>query len=61
MPYDVRLQAVEWGFGATRLENQGVSLQPLADEQTRSTKLAEYQQEMAEFTRFLKEKFFQQK
>lgn len=60
MPYDVRLQAVEWGFGITRLENQGASLQPLADEATRAQKLAEYQKEMAEFTQFLKEKFFQQ-
>ena len=54
VPYDRRLIIDSRG----RLTAQGGIIQWGEDEETRARKLAEYQEEMAAFTEFLKQKFF---
>lgn len=57
-PYDQRL--IMYGAaGRTRLESQGVGLLPLLSEEERMEKLHAYQQEMREFTSYLKKSFFE--
>jgi len=49
------LSSVPW----TRLQNQGVQLLKIEkDEEIKRKKLAAYQEEMKDFTAFLKEKYF---
>jgi hypothetical protein len=60
VPYDRQLilqgQFLQNIAGPTRLESQGVSVLALYNTKIRQEKLAEYQDEMAAFTHFLKQK-----
>ena len=59
VPYDHRLIIRPLGTdGKSRLESQGADCQEVADLEEKAQKLAEYQEEMRDFTAFLKQIFF---
>lgn len=58
VPYDKRLIINPMGRGWSRIESQGAGLQKIEPEGIKKEKLSEYQQEMRDFSQFLKEKFF---
>ena len=58
VPYRRRLIINPLARGWSRLENQGVGLQKIEPENIRKEKLIEYQKEMADFTKFLIDKYF---
>lgn len=58
VPYDRRLMLeINLYWGTTRLQNQGGTLQEINTPEIKSAKLLDYQQEMIDFTVFLKNKF----
>jgi len=57
-PEDIRLSIKSYGLGISRIENQGVSLQEIAQTGEYKENLEKYQKEMKAFTFFLKNKFF---
>jgi len=58
VPYDRRLIVNISGYGNSRIESQGAAFQEVSQVEQRRLKLAEYQEEMREFTDFLKKKYF---
>ncbi len=59
VPFDVRLIIQIHAIGRSRLESQGADFQDVALLEERSLKLKEYQEEMRQFTLFLKQQYFQ--
>lgn len=58
VPYDVRICCQSFPLGWTRLESQGAFLQLIQPDNLKQQRLLSYQQEMTDFTAFLKEKYF---
>ncbi len=58
VPFDRRLILSFFGDGLCMVLSQGAELQDTRSFDERRQKLAEYQQEMKDFTAFLKEQFF---
>lgn len=58
VPYNRHI--IIWTFpdGSFRIESQGACFQEVEEPEIKKRKLAEYQQEMKEFTKFLKNKYF---
>lgn len=55
---DTRLILTHFGiYGVTRLTNQGVEIQEINSKHTQKSKLAIYQKEMQDFSKFLKNKY----
>lgn len=59
VPFDRRLTIQTLGRDISRLESQGAEMQRIQNEDIREQKLVEYKKEMAEFTLFLKNNFFE--
>ncbi len=60
-PFHKRLVIQGMARGWSRLESQGVDLQKIEPKEVRQERLLEYQEEMTDFTSFLKQKYFIEK
>jgi hypothetical protein len=61
VPDEIRITICPLALGWSRLENQGVDLQPIEENKENYRKrLQKFQNEMGEFVTFLKGKFFQE-
>lgn len=61
VPYDKKLIIQSLARGWSRIESQGVGLQKIETDENKKKNLAEFQKEMQEFTKFLKDKYFENK
>lgn len=58
VPYDRRLVIQSMERYVSRLQSQGANLQGIRTEDIKKEKLLEYQKEMEDFTKFLRDKYF---
>ena len=58
VPYDRRVTIQSFGLGVNRLESQGAALQEIVTPEVKQQRLQRYQEEMREFTKYLKETYF---
>lgn len=59
VPYSDRLVVQSKARGWSRIESQGVDLQVIETNDIKKENLSRYQKEMQEFTKFLKDKYFE--
>jgi len=59
VPFQQQLIIHGLGWGRSRIESQGAEIQEIETGELRGKRLGEYQEEMREFTDFLKKKYFE--
>lgn len=58
VPFERQLIVQSRSDGKSRLESQGADMQEVLEPSARQQKLADYQQEMQDFTTFLKQRYW---